>query len=89
MSETIVKPEVGKPFTFEMALDLDDLIVMGNIDALNDMMNNEFLDRFAGDGLILYYISYKPIRIDNDGLIVIEVSAQDVEKTDPGGINES
>jgi hypothetical protein len=81
MSETIVKPEVGKPFAFEMSVDLDGLVECGGMDALNDMMDNEFWDRF-GDGLLLSDISYKPIRINDDSTIVIEVTAQDVERTD-------
>ena len=82
MSKTIItKPEVGQPFRFIMNVDLDGLVECGGMDALNDMMDNEFWDRF-GDGLLLSDISYKPIAINADTTIAIEVTAQDVEHTD-------
>ena len=79
------QPVVGKPFTFEMAIDLDTLTECGGIDGLNDMMDNEFWDRF-GEGWMLGDISYKPIRItqDQERLVVIEVTAGTVEKYGDG-----
>ena len=79
MSEE-AKPEVGKPFTFEMSVDLHGLVGCGGIDALNDMMDNEFWDRF-GDNLLLSDIKYKPVGIDPDHNIIIEITG-DVEATD-------
>ena len=82
MSQTIVKPEIGKPFTFTMNVGLDDLVGCAGIYALNDMMDNEFWDRF-GHGLILCDVGYKPVGITPyENLITIEVSAGDVDSTD-------
>ena len=74
------KPEAGKEFTYVMATDLDGLLATGGMEGLNDMMDNDFHDTY-GFELILTDISYKPIGVDNDNNILLEVSGQ-VESID-------
>ena len=82
MSDVIQKPEIGKPFTFTMNVGLDDLVGCAGIYALNDMMDNEFWDRY-GHEMILCNVDYEPVGITpHEHLITIEVSAGDVDSMD-------
>lgn len=72
------KPEAGKPFTFKMAVTLSDLIYCENMDGMNDMMDNHVWDIY-GEGITMCDLSYKAVGVDEDGLIIIEVNAGDVE----------
>jgi hypothetical protein len=67
------KPEAGKEFTHLMTVDLDALLGVGGMEGLNDMMDDDFHDTY-GFKLILTDISYKPVGVDNDNHIVLEVS---------------
>ena len=65
-------PVIGEEFTFRMNVDLGGLLELGGMDGLNDLMDNEFHDKFGWDK-ILTGIDYKPVGIDGDNHIILEV----------------
>ena len=73
------KPEIGKEFAYVMAVDLDGMMTLGGMDGLNDLMDDDFHDKFGWD-MILTDISYMPVGVDNDKNILLEVSGT-VEST--------
>jgi len=83
-------PVAGEEFSFEMAIDLYALIQMGDMEQMNDMMDNEFQHQFPKyEHLAVTDINYETVRIDEDKNIVIKVtglmedmSGEDVEYDD-------
>lgn len=67
-----VKPVIGEEFTYVMIVDLDDLIDCGGINGLNELMDQDFIDVYGQD-MILEDVSYKPVCVDNENNIQIEV----------------
>jgi hypothetical protein len=74
------KPQAGEPFTFKMPVGLDDLTECGGVDGLNNLMDEFFWDKY-GEECLLGGISYKPVAVEGDK-IIIEVHAETVEEED-------
>lgn len=70
-------PKVGEPFTFEMPVRLNALTDCEGTDGLNNLMDEFFWDKY-GEEFMLSDISYKPMRVVGED-IIIEVTAAQVE----------
>lgn len=72
------KPIVGKPFTFEMTTELERIAQCGTDQGILNLIDNYFWNTY-GEDLWLEEITFKPIRIEGENTIVIQVSCESIE----------
>ena len=64
------KPKHGELLTFAFTVDLGHLINMGNIDTMNEYMDDQFEEQFGMNSMNLVDLSYTPVGTDRDGIII-------------------
>ena len=72
------KPIAGKPFSFEMATRIGVIVQCVTVDGFLSLIDNYVWDTF-GEELSPEGITYKPIRIEGENTIIIQVDCENME----------